>query len=253
MILSNYTVQSQVLLVEYRQKEVPALANIMIVDDEKEIADLLEIYLTGENFTVFKFYTPDEVLASLDKLDIDLAILDVMMPGMSGFELCIKIREKYNFPIIFATAKVEDIDKINGLSIGADDYVTKPFQPLELIARVKAQLRRYKKYNTPADDNHEIDFRGIRINDDTHEFFFNENKVELTKTEFSILWLLCSNRGNVVKSDEIFASVWGDGYYEKDNNTIMVHIRHLRQKMNDGGRKPKYIKTIYGVGYKIEK
>ena len=186
------------------------MANIMIVDDEKEIADLLEIYLTGENFTVFKFYTPDEVLASLDNLDIDLAILDVMMPGMSGFELCIKIREKYNFPIIFATAKVEDIDKINGLSIGADDYVTKPFQPLELIARVKAQLRRYKKYNTPADDNHEIDFRGIRINDDTHEFFFNENKVELTKTEFSILWLLCSNRGNVVKSDEIFASVWGD-------------------------------------------
>ena len=176
-----------------------------------------------------------------------------MMPGMSGFELCIKIREKYMFPIIFATAKVEDIDKINGLSIGADDYVTKPFQPLELIARVKAQLRRYKKYNTPADDNHEIDFRGIRINDDTHEFFFNENKVELTKTEFSILWLLCSNRGNVVKSDEIFASVWGDEYYEKDNNTIMVHIRHLRQKMNDGGRKPKYIKTIYGVGYKIEK
>lgn len=183
---------------------------------------------------------------------IDLAILDVMMPEIDGFKLCSIIRKKYNFPIIFATARVEDIDKINGLSIGADDYVTKPFEPLELMARVKAQLRRYQKYNNVKEENI-IDFRGIVINNDTHEFIFNNERVELTKTEFAILWLLCENRGNVVKSDVLFSSVWKENYFEKDNNTIMVHIRHIREKMKDTYSKPKYIKTIYGVGYKIEK
>ena len=229
------------------------MTNILIVDDEKEIADFVEIYLKNENYNVYKFYSSNDVLANIDNLKIDLAILDVMMPEMDGFELCSKIREKYNFPIIFATAKVEDIDKINGLSIGADDYVTKPFQPLELIARVKAQLRRYKKYNNFENDENEIDFRGILNNNSTHEFFFNEKKIDLTKTEFAILWLLCVNRGKVVKSDEIFTKVWKDKYFEKDNNTIMVHIRHLREKMGDISREPKYIKTIWGVGYKIEK
>lgn len=178
-----------------------------------------------------------------------------MMPDIDGFELCNIIRKKYNFPIIFATAKVEDIDKITGLSIGADDYVTKPFQPLELIARVKAQLRRYKNYNIQNKEinKDEIDFRGIVINNSTREFYFNEKKIELTKTEFSILWELCLNRGNVVKSDDLFLKVWKEKYYEKDNNTIMVHIRHLREKMNDSGRNAKYIKTVYGMGYKIEK
>lgn len=229
------------------------MANILIVDDEKEIADFVEIYLKNENYNVYKYYSSNDVLVNIDNLKIDLAILDVMMPEMDGFELCSKIREKYNFPIIFATAKVEDIDKINGLTIGADDYVTKPFQPLELVARVKAQLRRYKKYNSFEDNENEIDFRGIFINNNTHEFFFNEKKINLTKTEFSILWLLCVNRGKVVKSDEIFTRVWKDKYFEKDNNTIMVHIRHLREKMRDISREPKYIKTIWGVGYKIEK
>ncbi len=229
------------------------MSNILIVDDEKEIADLLEIYLTNENYKIFKYYSSMDVLNDLDKLTIDLAILDVMMPEMSGFQLCKKIRESgYTFPIIFATAKIEDIDKINGLSLGADDYVTKPFQPLELIARVKAQLRRYQKYNLLKNDKDEIDFRGIRINNDTHVFFFNENRIELTKTEFALLWELCLHKGNVVRSDDLFSKVWGEKYYEKDNNTIMVHIRHLREKMNDDGRKPKYIKTVYGVGYKIE-
>lgn len=228
------------------------MANVLVVDDEKEIADLISIYLENENYNVYKYYSSLDVLNNLDKLDIDIAILDVMMPDVDGFLLCNKIREKYNFPIIFATAKVSDIDKINGLAIGADDYVTKPFQPLELIARVKAQLRRYKKYNKNGDDDSVIDFRGILINNSTHEFFFNEKKVLLTKTEFSILWLLCENRGRVVRSDELFMKVWGDKYFVKDNNTIMVHIRHLREKMNDTGKNPKYIKTIYGVGYKIE-
>lgn len=228
------------------------MANVLVVDDEKEIADLVSIYLENENYNVYKYYSSRDVLKDLDKLDIDIAILDVMMPDIDGFLLCNKIREKYNFPIIFATAKVSDMDKINGLAIGADDYVTKPFQPLELIARVKAQLRRYKKYNKNGDDDSVIDFRGILINNSTHEFFFNEKKVLLTKTEFSILWLLCENRGKVVRSDELFMRVWGDKYFVKDNNTIMVHIRYLREKMNDTGKNPKYIKTIYGVGYKIE-
>lgn len=228
------------------------MTNILIVDDEKDIADLLELYLKNDNYNVYKYYSSIDVVKDLDKLNIDLAILDVMMPNIDGFKLCSIIREKYNFPIIFATAKVEDIDKINGLSIGADDYVTKPFEPLELMARVKAQLRRYKKYNTIKEENI-IEFRGIIINSDTHEFILNNKKIELTKTEFAILWLLCENVGNVVKSDTLFSKVWGEKYYEKDNNTIMVHIRHIREKMGDVNSKPKYIKTIYGMGYKIEK
>ena len=241
------------MIIFYFGLEGDAVANILIVDDEKEIADLVSIYLGNEDFNVYKYYSSNDVLRDLNKMDIDLAILDVMMPEIDGFELCHRIREKYTFPIIFATAKVEDMDKITGLTIGADDYVTKPFQPLELVARVKAQLLRYQKYNNNKKEENVIDFRGILINNDTHEFYFNERLVELTKTEFSILWLLCENRGNVVKSDELFMNVWKEKYYERDNNTIMVHIRHLREKMNDSGRNPKYIKTIYGVGYKIEK
>lgn len=241
------------MIIFYFGLEGDAVANILIVDDEKEIADLVSTYLGNEDFNVYKYYSSNDVLRDLNKMDIDLAILDVMMPEIDGFELCHRIREKYTFPIIFATAKVEDMDKITGLTIGADDYVTKPFQPLELVARVKAQLRRYQKYNNNKKEENVIDFRGILINNDTHEFYFNERLVELTKTEFSILWLLCENRGNVVKSDELFMNVWKEKYYERDNNTIMVHIRHLREKMNDSGRNPKYIKTIYGVGYKIEK
>lgn len=225
--------------------------NILIVDDEKEIADLIEVYLNNENFNVFKYYSSKEVLNDIDKLNIDIAILDIMMPDIDGFSLCSKIREKYNFPIIFVTAKVEDIDKINGLMIGADDYVTKPFKPLELVARVKAQIRRYKKYNSKDDDI--IDFRGIKINENTHEFYLNEKLIELTKTEFNIMLLLCKSKGNVVKTEDLFLKVWGEKYFEKDNNTVMVHIRHLREKMNYCGRNPKYIKTVWGVGYKIEK
>ncbi len=229
------------------------MTNILVVDDEKEIADLIEIYLKNENYQVYKYYNSKNILKDLENINIDLAILDVMMPDLDGFSLCQKIREKYNFPIIFVTAKVEDIDKINGLSIGGDDYITKPFQPLELVARVKAQLRRYKKYNNREEDHNIIDFRGIVINNETHECYFNNQKLSLTPIEFLILWVLCENRGKVVKNEELFMQVWKDKYFEKDNNTIMVHIRHLREKMNDHGKNPKYIKTVWGVGYKIEK
>ena len=228
------------------------MTNILVVDDEKEIADLIEIYLKNENYQVYKYYNSKNILKDLENINIDLAILDVMMPDIDGFSLCQKIREKYNFPIIFVTAKVEDIDKINGLSIGGDDYITKPFQPLELVARVKAQLRRYKKYNNREEDHNIIDFRGIVINNETHECYFNNQKLSLTPIEFLILWVLCENRGKVVKNEELFMQVWKDKYFEKDNNTIMVHIRHLREKMNDHGKNPKYIKTVWGVGYKIE-
>ncbi len=228
--------------------------NILVVDDEKEIADLIEICLKNANYNVYKYYASNKVLEDLESLKIDLAILDVMMPDIDGFSLCRKIREKYNFPIIFVTAKVEDIDKINGLTIGADDYITKPFKPLELMARVKAQLRRYTTYNENSLENESvIDFRNIVINKNTHEFYFNDKKIELTPIEFDILWYLCQNRGSVVKTEDLFSTVWQEKYYENDNNTIMVHIRHLREKMNDTGKKPKYIVTVWGVGYKIEK
>lgn len=228
--------------------------NILIVDDEKEIADLIEIYLKNEGYNVFKYYSSENILNDLESLKIDLAILDVMMPDIDGFSLCSKIREKYNFPIIFVTAKVEDIDKISGLTIGADDYITKPFQPLELVARVKAQLRRYIKYNKSNELNQNIiDFRNIVINNNTHEFYFNDEKINLTPTEFDIFWYLCKNRGNVVKTEDLFMYVWKEKYYENDNNTIMVHIRHLREKMKDVGKNSKYIITVWGVGYKIEK
>ena len=227
--------------------------NILVVDDEKPIADLIEIYLKNENFNVYKFYESKDILKTLEKVKIDLAILDVMMPFVDGFSLCQKIREKYNFPIIFVTAKVEEIDKISGFNFGADDYITKPFKPLELLARVKAQLRRYTKYNQNTHDENVIDFRNILINKKTHEFYFDDKKIELTPIEFSIMWYLCLNRGNVVKTEELFKEVWQEKYYEADNNTIMVHIRHLREKIHDVGKKSKCIITVWGVGYKIEK
>lgn len=227
--------------------------NILVVDDEKEIADLIEIYLKNEGYNVFKYYSSKNILLDLENINIDLAILDVMMPDVDGFSLCSKIREKYNFPIIFVTAKGEDIDKISGLTLGADDYIAKPFQPLELVARVKAQLRRYTKYNNNDKNENIIDFRGIVINNSTHEFYLNDKRIDLTPIEFSCLWLLCKNRGNVVKTDDLFMSVWKEKYFEKDNNTVMVHIRHLREKMSDTNKNPKYIKTVWGVGYKIDK
>lgn len=231
------------------------LTNILIVDDERAIADLIEVYLKSENYNVFKFYNGQDALRCIDNENLDLAILDVMIPDVNGFSICQRIRESYNFPVIMLTAKDEEIDKITGLTLGADDYITKPFRPLEMVARVKAQLRRFTKYNPaePSHEEHTIVFSGLVIDKDTHECILNEKKLSLTPTEFSILWVLSSNRGRVVSSEELFNEVWGDKYFSNSNNTVMVHIRHLREKMHDSAERPKYIKTVWGVGYKIEK
>lgn len=229
--------------------------NILVVDDEQSIANLIEVYLKNEGFTIYKFYNGQDALRCVQSEQLELAILDVMLPDIDGFTLCQKIREKHNFPVIMLTAKEEEIDKITGLTLGADDYITKPFRPLELVARVKAQLRRFTKYNSaePKQEEHMIAFSGLVLDLDNHECTLNEKNLSLTPTEFSILWVLCSNRGRVVSSEELFHEVWGDKYFTNSNNTVMVHIRHLREKMHDSAEHPKYIKTVWGVGYKIEK
>jgi two-component system response regulator VanR len=230
-------------------------ANILIVDDEQAIADLVEVYLKNESYNVFKFYKGQDALNCVENEKLDLAILDVMLPDIDGFSICRRIREKHNFPVIMLTAKEEEIDKINGLTLGADDYITKPFRPLELIARVKAQLRRFTRYNSmePVPEERMLTFSGLVLHLDSHQCMLNEKELSLTPTEFSILQVLCSNRGRVVSSEELFHAVWGDKYFSNSNNTVMVHIRHLREKMHDSVEHPKYIKTVWGVGYKIEK
>lgn len=229
---------------------------IMVVDDEHEIADLIEVYLKNENYEVFKFYSSKDALACVEDIKLDLAILDIMMPEMDGITLCQKIRDNHTFPIIMLTAKDSETDKITGLTFGADDYITKPFRPLELVARVKAQLRRYKRYNTVQTEEKESDVishSDILLNIKTHECYLNEEPITLTPTEFTILQILLENEGNVISAEDLFHRIWKDEYYSKSNNTITVHIRHLREKLNDSVDQPKYIKTIWGVGYKIEK
>ena len=227
---------------------------IVIVDDEKEIADVIELYLKNEGYEVFKFYNGMDTLACLEKQEVDLAILDVMLPDVDGFTILQKIREVHKFPVIMLTAKSEYIDKITGLTLGADDYIAKPFNPLELIARVKAQLRRFTQYNEerrPAENV--IDFAGLVLNKDTHECIYNEKELVLTPIEFNILWILCENRGQVISSEKLFEQVWGEKYFKNSNNTVMVHIRHLREKMSDTTGRTDFIKTVWGVGSKIEK
>lgn len=230
------------------------MEKILVLDDEQSIADLIEVYLKSENYNVLKFYNGNDALKCIENENIDLAILDVMLPDISGFSICQQIRQKHNFPVIMLTAKDEEIDKITGLTLGADDYITKPFRPLEMVARVKAQLRRFTKYNTvePVAGENSMVFSGLVLNKDKHECILNEKPLSLTPIEFSILWVLASNRGRVVSSEELFSEVWGDKYFSNSNNTVMVHIRHLREKMHDSAEHPKYIKTVWGVGYKIE-
>ncbi|GHU71070.1 DNA-binding response regulator [Clostridia bacterium] len=228
---------------------------IMIVEDEREIADLVEFYLNNEGYEVYKYYNGADALMCVAERQLDLAILDVMLPDVEGFEICRSIRAKHNYPILMLTAKEEEIDKITGLALGADDYVTKPFRPLELMARVKAQLRRYTRYNDGQSDRRENVFavRGLTLNLDTRECTLDTQPVQLTPIEFSILWLLCESPGKVIPAEEIFERVWGDKYLNNSNNTVMVHIRHLREKLHDSSERPKYIRTVWGVGYKLEK
>lgn len=226
--------------------------NILVLDDEKEIADLVELYLKNENYNIYKFYNSKEAIKCIDKEKIDLAILDIMIGEINGFEVCKMIREKnLNFPIIMLTAKIEDKDKITGLTLGADDYITKPFSPLELVARVKAALRRYTKYNEKTEEEN-IYIKGLEINKETHKCLLYDKEIELTPLEFDILLYLANNRGHVVSSEELFEKVWKEKYLDS-NNTVMVHIRRIREKLKEDTRNPKFIKTVWGVGYKIEK
>lgn len=228
---------------------------ILIVDDEKEIADLIEVYLKNDGYVVYKFYNGMDALKCIQETDLDLAILDVMLPDIDGFHICQKLRENFFYPVIMLTAKIEDNDKIKGLTIGADDYITKPFNPLEVVARVKTQLRRYVRYNkSPTKQvikNSEYDIRGLMINRDNHKCFLFGKEIQLTPIEFSILWYLCEHQGKVVSSEELFEAVWKEKYLD-NNNTVMAHIGRLREKMKEPVKKPKFIKTIWGVGYTIE-
>ncbi len=230
---------------------------VLIVDDEEEIADLIELYLKSDGYNVHKFYNGMDALKCVESEEMDLAILDVMLPDIDGFHICQKIREHHFYPIIMLTAKTEDIDKIKGLTIGADDYITKPFNPLEVTARVKTQLRRYVNYNNAAGIEKEnvpiteYEFNGLIINKNTHKCTLYGNEVALTPIEFSVLWYLCQNKGKVVSSEELFEKVWGEKFLDH-NNTVMAHIGRLREKLNEPARNPKFIRTVWGVGYTIK-
>ncbi len=233
---------------------------ILIVDDEKEIRDLVEIYLKSEGYETLKCNDGEEALKVInEEKDIDLVILDVMMPKLNGIDTCLKIREEREMPIIMLSAKSEDIDKILGLNMGADDYLTKPFNPLELVARVKSQLRRFYKLNPKVNmkelepvEGNKIIIDDLEIDLDTHEVRISSEFVKLTPTEFDILVLLGKNRGKVFSITNIYESVWNQEFLESDN-TVMVHIRKIREKIEENPRKPRFIKTVWGVGYKIDK
>ncbi|WP_426348450.1 response regulator transcription factor [Alloiococcus sp. CFN-8] len=227
---------------------------ILVVDDEKEIRDLIEIYLKNEGYNTLKASDGFEALSLLKAREVQLIILDVMMPNMDGIRACMKIREERNTPIIMLSAKSEDMDKIMGLTTGADDYITKPFNPLELIARVKSQLRRYIKLNnnSVAFGRAVLELDDLVINTETHEISIDGRAVKLTPREFDILELLARNPGKVFSIENIYQSVWKESFIQSDN-TVMVHIRKIREKIEKDPRKPRYIKTVWGVGYKIEK
>lgn len=224
---------------------------ILIVDDDKEIRNLIAIYLENEGFQIQKAEDALEALKQLKAHELDLVILDVMMPKMDGLEACMKIREERQMPIIMLSAKSEDMDKIHGLDSGADDYMTKPFNPLELVARVKSQLRRYKKYNTEADfDKSIIEIGNLSINTDTRQVQVADKDIRLTPKEFDILELLARNKGVVMSVSNIYEAVWKEDFFKSDN-TVMVHITKLREKIEEDPKHPIYIKTVWGVGYKI--
>ena len=229
------------------------MPTILVCDDDKQIVEAINIYLTGEGFNVIKAYDGYEALELLEKNEVNLMIVDVMMPGLDGIRTTLKVRETSSIPIIILSAKSEDTDKILGLNIGADDYITKPFNPLELVARVKSQLRRYTQLGNLNQQGSSQVYKcgGLMINDENKEVTVDGEPIKLTPIEFDILYLLASNPGRVFGTDEIFERVWHEKFYEA-NNTVMVHIRRLRGKMKDDTREDKIITTVWGVGYKIE-
>ena len=226
---------------------------VLVVDDEKLIVKGIRFSLEQDGMEVDCAYDGEEALELARANRYDIILLDIMLPKLTGLEVCQQIREFSTVPIVMLTAKGEDMDKILGLEYGADDYITKPFNPLEVVARVKTQLRRYTRYNVgkEAPQQNELDIRGLQISKDTHKCLLNGKEVALTPIEFEILWYLCGRRGTVVSSEELFEAVWGEKYLD-NNNTVMTHIARLREKMNEPARRPKYIKTIWGVGYTIE-
>ena len=228
--------------------------NILVCDDDKEIVEAIDIYLTQEGYHVLKAYDGLEALDILEREEVSLLILDVMMPRMDGIRATLKIREKNSIPIIILSAKSEDADKILGLNVGADDYVTKPFNPLELVARVKSQLRRYNQLGgSVKEDKDEIyEAGGLRINDDLKEVTVDGEPVKLTPIEYNILLLLMKNQGRVFSISQIYESIWNEEAIGADN-TVAVHIRHIREKIEINPKDPRYLKVVWGVGYKIEK
>ena len=227
---------------------------ILLVEDEEKLARMVELELQYEGYEVEK---ASDGRAGLDRAlsgEFDLVLLDIMLPALSGMEVLRRLRRESAMPVIMLTARDTVVDKVSGLDMGADDYITKPFNPLELMARVKAQLRRYTRYNEAdkaGDCRDIIDFNGLVINRATHECTLYDRELGLTPIEFDILWMLCENRGQVISAERLFESVWGEKYLDR-NNTVMVHIRRLREKMGEPSRNPRFIKTVWGVGYKID-
>ena len=230
------------------------MAGILVCDDDREIVDAIEIYLQQEGFTVYKAYDGIEALHVLQEYEIQLAIIDIMMPRLDGMHCTMKIREKSSIPIIILSAKSEDTDKILGLNIGADDYISKPFNPLELVARVKSNLRRYTKLGSlPEQDNSKIfTVGGLAINDESKEVQIDGENVKMTPMEYNILLFLVRNKGKVFSINQIYENIWNEEAIGADN-TVAVHIRHIREKIEINPREPRYLKVVWGIGYKIEK
>ena len=230
--------------------------NILVCDDDKEIVEAIDIYLTQEGCHILKAYDGEQALKILEEnaQEIHLLLLDVMMPRLDGIRATLKIREKYSIPIIILSAKSEDVDKILGLNVGADDYVTKPFNPLELVARVKSQLRRYTQLGGTQNNSQDLIYvsGGLKINDDLKEVSVDGESVRLTPIEYNILLLLMKNQGRVFSINQIYESIWNEEAIGADN-TVAVHIRHIREKIEINPKEPRYLKVVWGIGYKIEK
>ena len=229
------------------------MANILVCDDEREIVDAIEIYLSQDGYKIYKAYDGEQAIQILDKEDIHLLIMDIMMPRLDGIRATLKIREYSSIPIIILSAKSEDTDKILGLNIGADDYICKPFNPLELVARVKSNLRRYTSLGSLTGENKAIyQVGGLILNDDTKQVTVDDEPVKMTPIEYNILLLLMKNQGRVFSINQIYESIWNEDAIGADN-TVAVHIRHIREKIEINPKEPRYLKVVWGVGYKIDK